>query len=105
MNKKEGILRPFKNIHGGAHLPHNNNTAKIATEMSTPPETVVIPMQQHIGAPCNALVNAGDKVYIGTKIGESDAFVSAPIHSSVSGIVKEVTKITLNNGTEFFDHV
>lgn len=100
MNKKEGILRPFKNIHGGAHLPHNKNTAEIATEMITPPETVVIPMQQHIGAPCNALVNAGDKVYIGTKIGESDAFVSAPIHSSVSGIVKEVTKITLNNGTK-----
>lgn len=99
MDKKEGILKPFKNIHGGAHLPHNKNTAEIATVIIAAPNSVVIPMQQHIGAPCTPLVNAGDKVFVGTKIGDSEAFVSTPIHSSVSGVVTEIKKITLNNGS------
>ncbi len=50
----------------------------------------VFPMSQHIGAPCSPIVKKGDRVLVGTKIGDSDAFVSAPIFSSVSGTVKDV---------------
>ena len=45
-------------------------------------------MSQHIGAPCKPLVQKGDYVQVGQLIGDTDAFVSAPIHSSVSGTVK-----------------
>lgn len=54
------------------------------------PEQVTIPLQQHVGAPCVPLVEKGDRVLVGQKIGDSEAYVSAPVHSSVSG---EVTAI------------
>lgn len=57
------------------------------------PDIVTIPMQQHIGAPCKSLVKKGDHVDMGQKIGGSDSFVSAPIHASVSGTVKEIKKV------------
>ena len=50
-------------------------------------------MSQHIGAPCKPLVKKGDQVKVGQLIGDTDAFVSAPIHSSVSGTVKEISTI------------
>ena len=55
-----------------------------------PPKQVVIPMLQHIGAPCEPLVKPGDRVLVGEKIGESEAFVSAPVHATVSGEVTAV---------------
>ena len=99
MTKKEGILKPRKIIRGGAKLPHYKHTAEIPSKKITPPEFVTIPMSQHIGVPCAPLVNVGDKVFVGTKIGSSDAFVSAPIFSSVSGTVEGINKITLPSGT------
>ena len=51
------------------------------------PETVVIPLSMHLGAPAKAIVNVGDYVKMGQKIGEADGFISAPVHSSVSGTV------------------
>ena len=51
------------------------------------PETVVIPLSMHLGAPANACVNVGDYVKMGQKIGEAAGFISAPVHSSVSGTV------------------
>ena len=54
------------------------------------PKVVYIPLQQHIGAPCDPLVEVGEKVKLGQKIGDSEAFVSAPVHSSVSGTVKSI---------------
>jgi len=57
------------------------------------PNIVTIPMQQHIGAPCKPLVKKGDHVDMGQKIGDSDSFVSAPIHASLSGKVKEIKKV------------
>jgi electron transport complex protein RnfC len=52
---------------------------------------MVFPMVQHLGAPCRPIVNVGDKVLLGQKIGDSDAFVSSPVHSSVSGTVKDIS--------------
>ena len=62
------------------------------------PAQVRILMSQHIGAPAKALVKKGDEVFVGTKIGEAGGFVSANIHSSVSGTVAAVEPFRLSNG-------
>lgn len=51
---------------------------------------ILYPMVQHIGAPCEPIVAKGDRVLIGQKIGEAKAFVCAPIHASISGIVTDI---------------
>lgn len=51
------------------------------------PETVVIFLTQHAGKRAEPLVKPGDRVRVGQKIGEAAAFISAPVHSSVSGKV------------------
>ena len=66
---------------------HFKNTAGCETEIMPIPDVVKISMSQHIGAPCKPLVAKGDTVKVGQLIGDTDAFVSAPIHSSVSGTV------------------
>jgi len=76
---------------GGIHPPHyKKQTEHLEIENAKEPNVVVIPLQQHIGAPCDALVTVGQAVKVGQKIGESKAFVSANVHSSVSGIVKSI---------------
>lgn len=73
---------------GGTHPPHNKETTeKLSISRAKAPKTVVIPMQQHIGAPCESLVKIGDEVRVGQKIGEAKGFVSVPVHSSISGKV------------------
>lgn len=73
---------------GGLHPPENKTStfSRPIEEASLPPE-VVIHLHQHTGVPCSSLVEKGDKVLAGQKIGDSDAFISAPVHSSVSGEV------------------
>lgn len=83
----------------GIHLSHDKGTKDCATAEFALPESVVIPMSQHMGAPCNCLVKKGDNVTVGQKIGDSEAFMSAPIHSSVSGTVNDVIDYLLPNGT------
>ncbi len=90
-------VKPFRTT-GGAKVPHRKNTSDAQSVIMPSPKTVTIPMQQHIGAPCKPVVAVGDTVYVGTVIGDSDAFVCAPIHSSVSGTVKSIAKITLPGG-------
>lgn len=89
--------KPFR-TSGGARVPHRKNTADVQSIMMPSPKTVTIPMQQHIGAPCKPVVAVGDAVNVGTVIGDSEAFVCAPIHSSVSGTVKSIIKLTLPGG-------
>ena len=90
----------------GKHLnsikvSHETHTASCETEIMAVPETVCISMSQHIGAPCQPLVKKGDYVKVGQKIGDTDAFVSAPIHSSVSGTVQQITTIrSVAGGTD-----
>lgn len=91
--------RPF-HTHGGAAVPHCKNTCNIATVTMPPPKRVILPMQQHIGAPCTPTVAKGDHVYLGQIIGESDAYVSATIHASVSGTVADITTVTLAGGRQ-----
>ncbi len=89
-----------KTFNRGAYLPHYKKFSedKTITTVSLPAE-VVIPMHQHTGAPCHALVKPGDKVKTGQKIGESGAFVSAFVHSSVDGTVTAVEPRPYFTGT------
>lgn len=78
---------------GGIHPKGNKELAKNkAVEKMNAPSIVAIPLSQHIGAPCESLVKIGDTVKTGQKIGDSEAFVSVPVHSPVSGIVKKIEK-------------
>ncbi len=62
-------------------------------EVPIPPK-VIIPLKQHIGAPLVPVVKKGDRVLTGQVIARSDAFVSAPLHSSVTGVVKSIGKFS-----------
>lgn len=88
---------PFR-THGGAAVLHHKNTWDIPSSTMPPPEKVILPMQQHIGAPCIPTVKKGDHVYVGTVVGDSEAYVSAPVHASVSGTVTEITQVMLTGG-------
>ena len=91
------LLKTFK---GGAHVEHHKNTNEKATVIMPVPSKAVIPMLQHIGAVCTPLVKKGDMVKVGQKIGDSEAFVSSPIHSSVSGKVTDVKPYLYPGGME-----
>jgi Na+-translocating ferredoxin:NAD+ oxidoreductase RnfC subunit len=82
----------FQDFKGGVHPSQAKNTMECATIKMSIPEKVVIPMVQHIGAPCQVLVKKGDAIKVGQVLGNSDAFVSVPVHSSVSGTVTSVTE-------------
>lgn len=75
---------------GGVHPPENKLTAGIPIEYLPVPGNVVIPLAQHIGAPANPVVAKGDTVKTGQLIAEGKGFVSANVHSSVSGKVSKI---------------
>ncbi len=85
----------------GIHPKHAKNFTKDkAIEYVLPEGDVTIMLQQHIGAPCSALVKVGDEVLVGQKIGDSESFVSAPVHSTVSGKVKKIMDVLHPNGSK-----
>jgi len=89
------VKSEYATFKGGIHPPYNKELASSKSIRTAPvPAEVLIPLSQHIGAPNEALVKAGDRVELGQKIGASEAFVSAPVHSSVAGTVKEIAEIT-----------
>lgn len=81
----------IKTFKGGIHPPYNKDLTKNKPiEKAVLPKKVTIPMGMHIGAPCEPIVKVGDLVKKGQKVGEAKAFVSAPVHASVSGKVVAV---------------
>ena len=75
---------------GGIHPKYNKEMSKRTPEIRRiEPDTVVIPMLQHIGAPCTPLVKVGDRVLKGQKIGDGEG-LCVPVHASVSGVVKAI---------------
>ena len=85
----------------GVHPPHGKHyTENKQIEEYLPKGDIVIPMSQHIGAPAEPTVKKGDRVLVGQKIGEAKGFVSANVHASVSGTVKNVVPVTLFNGAK-----
>lgn len=93
-----GVLKPAAKGHGGAHVAHHKNTSAMPVERMPAPATVTIPLSQHIGAPNQAQVKVGDMVKVGQVIGSTDAFVSAPVHASISGKVKAIKPARIVNG-------
>lgn len=79
-----------KRIHR-VYLRHDKNTAELETIPLPLPRQVSISMSQTMGAPCTPTVKKGDSVAVGQKIGQADAPMSAPVHSSVSGFVSNVS--------------
>jgi electron transport complex protein RnfC len=75
---------------GGVHPPENKITADIPIAYLPVPESVIIPVSQHIGSPANPVVTKGDTVKAGQLIAAGKGFVSANIHSSVSGKINKI---------------
>ena len=77
--------------YGGVHPTERKEfTEHIPLQRFPEPETVVIPLSMHAGAPANPVVQVGDTVQVGQVIGESAGFISSPVHSSVSGTVTAI---------------
>ncbi len=83
---------------GKITLSHKKNTADMQPVRLAVPKSVLIPLSQHIGEAAIPVVKAGDKVCVGTLIGEANGYVSAPAHSSVSGTVKKIDEYMFANG-------
>ena len=85
---------------GGIHPKYNKEMSKtIPTVKVIEPKSVVIPMLQHIGAPCTPRVAVGDRVKKGQKIGDGEG-LCVPVHASVSGVVKAIEPRPHVRGTE-----
>ena len=83
---------------GGIHPKYNKEmSTKITDFVEIKPKQVVIPMVQHIGAPCTPLVNVGDRVLRGQKIGDGEG-LCVPVHASVSGTVIAIEPRPHTNG-------
>lgn len=84
---------------GGYHMhDYKEISNNCPIEEGPQPQVVTIALHQHIGAPCLPLVEKGDYVKVGQKIGEAKATISAPVHSSVSGTVLEIADVTTVSG-------
>ncbi len=83
----------------GVH-PHDEKSlaADVAIEVVPTPAKVSVPLLQHLGAQCEPLVKARQQVVLGEKIGESEAFISAPVHATITGTVAMSSVATLPNG-------
>ncbi len=90
-----GVFGKLKTLKKGMMFPDKydflkSQLGKKPIEEASLSEEVVIPLSQHIGAPCKPLVEVKQRVLVGQKIGDSNGFVSAPVHSSVSGEIKAI---------------
>lgn len=90
------MLKTFK--IGGVHPPENKLSAGEKIKVLPVPEQVIIPLGQHIGAPATPVVQKGEVVKAGQLIAQASGFVSANIHSSVSGTVTAIDSITDASG-------
>ena len=84
---------------GGVHPAENKLSAASPIREAALPKQAVFSMFQHIGAPAKPIVKKGDVVKVGTMIAEAGGFVSAPVHSSVSGTVSKVDVVIDASGT------
>ena len=85
---------------GGIHPKYNKEMSTTGKELrAIDPAQVVIPMQQHIGAPCTPLVQVGDTVKLGQKIGDGEG-LCVPVHASVSGKIIAIEPRPHTSGRE-----
>ena len=78
---------------GGVHPPENKLSTEAVIETLPIPEQVVVPVGQHLGAPATPVVKRGDEVKVGQLIAKSSGFISANIHSPVSGKVFKIDNV------------
>lgn len=83
---------------GNTHIPHYKNTAALASIDLPAPQSVLLPMLQHIGAPATPIVNPGDTVKIGQKIAEASGYVSSPIFAPISGKIEKFEEFLRPDG-------
>ncbi len=84
---------------GGIHPPERKSLAEsLPIEVLPTPKLISVPLLQHLGAPCEALVKTRDEVEIGQILGRSEAAISAPVHASIRGVVARPSVATLPNG-------
>ncbi len=88
----------MKTFFGGIHPKSHKDAAHMQITTLLPPEELIIPVAQHIGAPAVPCVKIGEAVLMGQKIAEAQGFVSANIHSPVSGVIKSIEKRLHPNG-------
>lgn len=84
-------LRTFR--IGGVHPEENKLSSEAVTQVAKLPQQAIFPLSQHIGAPAKPVVKKGDKVKVGTLLAEAGGFVSAPVYSSVSGMVQKIDEV------------
>lgn len=84
---------------GGVHPQENKLSAGSPIRVAQLPKQAVFSMFQHIGAPAKPVVKKGDAVKVGTLLAEAGGFVSAAVHSSVSGTVRKVDAVVDASGT------
>jgi len=82
----------------GVHVPYNKVTSGRAIESLPLPEHVIVPLHQHTGAPAEAVVQKGDEVKAGQLIGQAKGYVSANIHASICGTVKDIKDFYIPTG-------
>jgi len=87
LNRAGVVIRPRK--EATEHKP---------IEEASVPAEVILPLQQHTGAPPVVMVKVGDKVSVGQKLAEVSAFISAPVHASVDGKIKAIEKRRIVTG-------
>ncbi len=89
-------MKTFKS--GGVHPEENKISGNAAIEILPVPKTVAIPIGQSLGAPSKPVVDKGAKVKVGQLIAKGESFISANVHSSVSGTVKGIDEVADTSG-------
>ena len=92
----------------GVHPPHRkkfSERADVTRITIEPGMQFVVPMAQHLGAPCEPIVEPKQQVQAGQMLGDSDAFVAAPVHSPVNGSVKEISLVPHPSGKKVLSAV
>jgi electron transport complex protein RnfC len=89
------VLHPHRerlwHFHGGVHLPDEKHLSNAGPSVAAPlPAQLVVPLQQHIGAPSQPLVSVGDRVLRGQPLARPQGYVSAPVHAPSSGTVAAI---------------
>jgi electron transport complex protein RnfC len=85
------VNRKLFSFPGGIHPPENKLQSLNLPIQSVPlPKRLILPLQQHIGAPAKAIVNVGDQVKKGQCLAQPQGFVSASIHAPTSGAIVEI---------------
>ena len=94
------VFKKLVRSASGAKVPHNKNTENCETVKMPVPKRVSVAMSMHIGAPAVACVKKGTEVKVGDVIGTAGGFISAPVHSPVSGKVFAVDELMMPNGNK-----